>query len=817
MAEFGAYSPIPPRNNRAQGKRDPRAGGPYRVADVLKDAQELYAESMSAMAEQRRQIEEDVKFSDPSNPQQWDEDVKAQRLGDPGGARPCLVMDQTGQYVSNVAGQIEKQPPSIHAIPVGGGADKEAAEQIDGRFRHIEYASKATQHYQRALTAAARAGVGYITIRPEYVDRALNWQEPRIGSEPDALKVVFDPWSVDTDGGDANFGFILTTMSISSFERRWKGKKARDFGDTGSSGDSRKSVLVAEQWLKEDVSRNMVVYVGEDGEEQSAEEEDFRTQVQMSGVPVENLRTYVDKTHKVTWRQMSGEDILAESEFPADSIGIVPVYGYVAFVDGRMRYCGIPRRARAPQQAYNYHISEQLAFIGTAPKSPWLASKRATKGVEPLWDLASVNNRAWLPYNDQDEDGPINQPTRVNAASNLVNHQAGAEQALKDIQAAIGLYQANLGAPSNETSGVAIEGRKEQGEASTAHFPSHMAASLGQVGQIVMQMDARLSDTRRKQPILGVDGAAGSVTVDPEQDSAFQRGPEGVTINPTKGKYGVRVVVGASYSTQRTQTNAAFAEIMRGNKELAPTVAPFWAQTLDFPGSDKFAQAMAAMAPPPVKAILQPEDGEKKIDPAEMAAALAQCQAALQEATQIAHEAESDAQEANDKLNAKEEENKVRQYEAETNRLKVTGANEEQIQAIVQELVEQMLAGEAPLPGDGEPLPGAEMGTNQPETGMPAAPAAPPEPDPKVVALEQKATELETTFGQKSQALEATVKQLQDAVTRHESLRLDEKIQALLEQNKALIAAVKAPRKRTPVKDKDGSITHVIDTPEDDK
>ena len=104
------------------------------MSDVLADAQKLYQESLDAQREQRIQIEQDLRFSDPSNPEQWDETVRAQREGDPGGKRPCLVMDQTGQYVANVAGQIEKQPPAIHAIPVGGGAEKEAAEQIDGRF-----------------------------------------------------------------------------------------------------------------------------------------------------------------------------------------------------------------------------------------------------------------------------------------------------------------------------------------------------------------------------------------------------------------------------------------------------------------------------------------------------------------------------------------------------------------------------------------------------------------------------------------------------------------------------------------------------------
>lgn len=683
------------------------------MSDVLQEAQRLYSESIDALRDQRLQIKEDLEFSDPSNPEQWDHDVKRQRENDPGGKRPCLVLDQTGQYVANVAGQIEQRPPAIHAIPVGGGADKQAAEQIDGRFRHIEHASRASQHYARALTSAARVGVGYLVIRPEYVDRALGWQEPRISSEPDPMKVVFDPWSVETDGSDATFGFILTTLSLREFERRWPKKDARDFGDLESStrDDTRKSVLVAEQWFQEQKTRTMIVHVGADGAEATSTEEEFWAAFQAGQLPEqpEEPRPYTDKYTCIKWRRMSGADMLdAETEYPSESIGIVPVYGYVGFKDGRMRYCGIPRRARSAQQAYNYHISEQLAHIGTAPKSPWMVSKRAARGVEALWDRAGSESRAWIPFNDIDDQGPIATPTRINSATNLVNHQQGAEQALKDIQASIGMYQANLGAPSNEQSGVAIDARKEQGEASTAHFPSHMAASLGHVGKIVMEMDARLADTQRKQPIIGVDESPGSVTVNPKQETAFERmDGGGVSINPNVGKYGVRVVVGASYSTQRSQTNSAFAEIMRGNKELAPVVAPFWAQTLDFPGSDKFAQAMAAMAPAPVKAILQPEGKENAPDPAAMAKQLADVQQALQEAIQHAKEAQDDADEAiaaaadaKRLAEVRERELDIQAYNAETQRLKVTGANEAQIQAIVGDLVNTMLAQPDPLPGE---------------------------------------------------------------------------------------------------------------------
>lgn len=765
------------------------------MADTISEAQELYEESLAALKDQRRQIGEDLRFSDPSDPQQWEEDARKAREYDPGGKRPCLTLDQTGQYVANVAGQVEQQPPSLHAIPIGGGADKKAAEQIDGRFRHIEYASRAIQHYTRALTSAARTGVGYITVRPEFVNRAMNYQEPRIGSEPDPLKVVFDPWSTETDGKDATFGFILNSISPRVFEKRWPKKAQRDFGDTGETRkrDDRQNVLVAEYWRQDTATKNVVVYLDETGMEQSEQIDDdlWAEQVQASGMPYQYVRSYKDKATVVKWCQMSGADVLEGSEYPADSIGIIPIYGYVGFSDGRMKYCGIPRRARAAQQSYNFHMSE-LMLPNTMIVVPMRAL--AGNGTKDLWDRSRVDRRGFMPYTDHDEDGTVQAPTLLPRDS--VDHAASAQQALQDIQASIGMYQASLGAPSNETSGVAIESRKEQGEASTAHFPSHMAASLGQVGQIVMQMDARLQDTRRKAPIIGIDESAGQVTVDPEQQEAFKRDKSGVSINPKVGSYGVRVVVGASYSTQRTQTNAAFTEIIRSSKDpaMTATVMPFWAQTLDFPGSDKFAQAMAAMAPAPVKAILQPEGGEDEPDPAAVAQQLDQCKQALQEALQHANDAQDDADLAIQKLADKSEENRIREMEAHTNRLKVTGANADQIQAIVQDLINDMLSQEAPLPGD------------TPETGMDPAlrpqpePPMPPEPPPEIVALAEGQEQLSQFVQQIAQGQESLA-QSQQGLTQ------------MLEQ---LAALTKRTRKRIPVRDTDGNITEVIDRMEDE-
>lgn len=786
--------------------------------DDLKEAQELYEDAMAATRDQRQQIEEDLRFSDPSNPQQWDDVVKRQRETDPGGARPCLVMDHTGQYVANVAGQVTKSPPSIHTVPVGSGSDVKVSEQLDGMFRHIEYASRAQTHYGIALTSSARTGVGYLCVRPEYIDRALGYQEPRIGSIADPLRVVFDPWSVQLDGSDADFAFSLTSLSEREFARRYGDKaEKKSFGASQrdlNDRNERKSIVIAEQWYKEEKTRNVIVWVDAEGNETSGSEDEYWSACQAAGQTLHYLDNYKDKYQCVKWRTMSGAAILetatnkdgTEALYPADSIGIVPVYGYWGISEGRLRYCGIPRRALNPQRAYNYHMSEQLAYMGSAPKSPWITPVRAIRGLEGLWDRASTDSRAYLPFNDLDDLGAINAPQRQNLTVNLQNHIAGAEQALHDLEASIGMYQANLGAPSNESSGVAIDARKQQGEASTSHFPQNLAASLGQVGRIIVQMVPKLIDTKRQQRIMGIDMTPSTITIDPEQQQAVQQTEQGISINPNVGTYDVRVVVGSSFSTQRSQAQTALAEVMRTNPGLTPAIAPLWAQNLDIPHADKLAQVLAAMAPPAVQAILNPDNG-KQPKPEQLMQQVQQMQDALKEAIQHAHDAQQEADDAMEKAmdkqaenEAKERELDIKAYSVTTDRLKLemTAMTPEQIQMMVAQTIDTMLSHPDPLPS--EQMEQGEMG-EQPEQNE-NEPIEGPGPDGSLGHEQAEGEALEPQELQQPSEPAPPSPEMQALLDGHS------KLADALGQ---LIHITSKTRHKIPVRDKQGNITHVIE------
>ncbi len=788
------------------------------------ESQKLYQEALDATQQQRTQITEDLAFSDPSQPDQWDPRVRKQREGDPGGIRPCLTFDQTQQYVANVAGQVEQRPPALHAIPVGSGADKKAAEAYDGFFRYVEHASRAQQHYARALTSAARAGVGYLIVRPAPVDRALNYLEPRISSEPDPLKVVFDPWSQELDGSDATIGWILTARSHREWDRLFPGKAKVNFGDTSGrrSKDERESVTSVEQWRVIDKKQNMVFCVDlvkGDGEVFALEEDEYWKRYQRQEVQAQpdsaGRSNFTDTYRCVKWGEYSGSEILTkETEYPASGIGIVPIYGYWGIsTNGRMTYCGIPRRARDAQQAYNYHMSEIRAYMNQAPKAPWITPIRAIKGFEKLWDLAANESRANLPYHDLDDMGTIAAPTRSPIAINLTNHMAGAEQALRDIQASIGMYQASLGAPSNETSGVAIEERKQQGEASTAHFPANLAAGITQVGKLIVEMTPKIMDTKRTIRVLSIDQTPGEVVFNPDQPEAVvETDGAPISINPNVGKYDVRVVVGASFSTQRQQAQEAFTEMMRASPEMMPAIAPLWAQTIDVPNADKLAQVLTAMAPEPVKAILNPNQESS----ATLKAENEQLKMALQEATEVAAEAQDEitqmhAQLAEVKANheAKAQEIQIKQRESEVNI--VTKIDEMEIKRREIELKEADLALKAVQHKDGVKQTETQMAREdqaKAEEKETAALETDPEQDDQMEeALTQAVEKVVQEQVKTSKALEQQAAEQQKAIDK--LLQAQEQNAALMKQ---LIRIAQAPREKKLQYDKNGDPIGSVET-----
>ena len=98
------------------------------------------------------------------------------------------------------------------------------------------------------------------------------------------------------------------------------------------------------------------------------------------------------------------------------------------------------------------------------PKAPFIGDGRSTsQKYQEQWITANRKNWPYLPYEpDTEERGAA--PQRVAPAVSSQGITEGIALAAEDMKAVIGIYDAGLGARSNETSGKAILARQREGD-----------------------------------------------------------------------------------------------------------------------------------------------------------------------------------------------------------------------------------------------------------------------------------------------------------------------------------------------------------------
>jgi hypothetical protein len=77
--------------------------------------------------------------------------------------------------------------------------------------------------------------------------------------------------------------------------------------------------------------------------------------------------------------------------------------------------------------------------------------------------------------------------------------------AADDMKSIIGIYDASLGARSNETSGRAIMARQREGDVSTFHFIDNLSRAIRHGGRILLDLIPKVYTTERMVRVLGED------------------------------------------------------------------------------------------------------------------------------------------------------------------------------------------------------------------------------------------------------------------------------------------------------------------------
>ena len=526
----------------------------------------------SYWAETYREAKSDLEFFVGGN--QWEAADVTSR-----GERPCLEVNVLPQFVHQVTNQIRQNTPSINVLPANRDTSKYAAKVIKGLIRNIEYRSSADTAYDTAAEYAVTSSFGFILVDHRYVKGDEGAQELIIQRVHNPLAWFIDPSTVETDGSDAKGAVGLSEITKSDFEEKYPKKAFIAFEKEAKPDDTLESITLGHIYKK------------------------------VGGV-----------IHRYT---CSGADILEQTTFPGKYIPLVPVWGRETWIDGARKLTSLIRGAKDPQRRYNYWASIEAEILKKSPIASFIAEAGSIEAYAKDWE--DPHSASVLRYDGKNASGEdFNAPSRVPpnyAPGGVLNAMQGAYE---DVKRAMGLYDSSIGNKSNETSGIAIRARQQQGDTATFHFPDNLNRAIIQVGRVILGAIPTFYDTARTLQIVGDEDEPKMVGVNGEPPVEGQL--EAVDLK--KGEFDVRISTGQSYTTSRQESAAFYADVIKANPALMDKAGDLFIEQMDMAGSDKLAERLRKFMPPE---IVSTEDDAPTVREVQMKQQLDQAQQQMEQ------------------------------------------------------------------------------------------------------------------------------------------------------------------------------------------
>jgi len=576
-----------------------------KVVDV---AMKRWRRADKADRENRAAAYEDVEFVELPGAQ-WTEEAKKAREG-----RPCLEFDRLATTIAQITGDIRQMRPAIKVVPVDSRGDPKTADLIAGLTRYVENRSDAPAAYFAAADQQVMAGIGHWKVLTEYGSDSTFEQEIRIAPIPDGIGVRWDPDAILPTREDAKFCFVPLDMSRDAYEETYPDHPAAEIGDDDLAGrglaewSTADVVRVAEYWVKTPVKKRLALMP--DGEilDLTDETDDEQAERQMRAEAA-GARIETRDGHKIERYILSATDVLeGPTPWPGRFIPVVPAVGIETVIAKKRVRRGVVRKAKDAQRAYNYSRSTQTEVVALQPKAPFVGTEDQFKGYEHVWQTANTEAHPFLPFNADPKfpTPPQRVPPPV-ASSGLAELT---REAAEDIKAVTGIYDASLGARSNETSGKAIRARQQEGDVGSFVYIVNFSRAIRHTGAIVVDLIPHIYDTARTLRIVGEDGKVDVVDINKPTGIAVDEAAEKIENDVTVGAYDVAMEMGASYTTRREAALDGMITLVQAAPDVAPLVLDLLAQAQDWPLADKIAKRIKTMLPPQIQAEEARESGE---------------------------------------------------------------------------------------------------------------------------------------------------------------------------------------------------------------
>lgn len=642
---------------------------------ILDRALKLYDLAVDAQSHNVKEWLDDMRFARMG--EQWPTEIQRQRQLE---GRPCLTFNKLPTFIRQVTNDARQNSPAIKFHPVSDGASRDVAEILDGLARNIEYTSNADVAYDTALDHAVTGGFGYFRIVTDYASDDVFEQDIRIERIENPLNVYPDAYAMGSDSADWNYCFITDLIKDEDFESRFPDSEKIDF-----NADSKDKphwfedsmIRIAEFWERKEVKKTLLKLSNGQVLFRDEYDEINADLLQIQGITIAEERE--TRSYQVTQYIINGKEVLETNEWEGKYIPIVPVYGDEIIIEGKRYFNSLIRFSKDAQRMYNYWRTTSTELIALAPKTPFIGAVGSFDTDAHKWATANTSSHAYIEYDPVPNGSPPVRQQFAGAPSGVIQEAMSASDDMKSI---MGIYDAALGARSNETSGKAILARQRESDISTFNYIDNLSRAIRHAGRILCDLIPKIYSVPRVIRIIHEDGTNKNVQINQPFQPHDEDKMDGKELNDalvklydlTAGKYDVTCESGPSFTTKREEAANQMLQFIQSMPSTGSLIADKLVKNLDWEGADEIAERLKLMLPPQLQGKNpQIEQMQQQMQQMDM-----QAKEAVNALSKQLEEAKKDKTIEFEKL-------KIDSFNSETNRIKALNDNmtPEQIRNLV--------------------------------------------------------------------------------------------------------------------------------------
>lgn len=522
--------------------------------------------------------------------------------------RPCLSLDELGQYVNQLINEVRQHKRSIKVTPIGAGSNDGIARLRENLIRQIEYRSNAQIAYTTGFENAVQRSYGFWRVLAQYESPRSFHQELVIKpiENPDCFTP--DPDGLSPVGQDWKYAFYHEWWNIKDFTRRWPDAKVKGV-DKGAERDAprwwrKDRIQIAEYWAIEPDERELLQLELPDGTlaEVFADElrlpaddenpEKARRWMRRFGqlyALYSNGQAGVINRRAVEYPYVcqymtNGTELLPpnperpkqlKNPWRGTTLPFIGCYGKILWIDetagrksagevvqedgsgSRRKILSLPRLARDPYMLYCYYRTSEAELVGMTPKFPYFwyegsldpeQQQNLAKSLhEPVAGIKVKPNADGWPLSA----GPMPFPARQPYEPPIAALEMGAEAARRAIQAAMGIMPLPTQAQrQNEKSGVALERIKTTSQQGSFHFVDHYEMAITRTGAILDELLPHYYDASRDVTVRDAKDEVTTVRINDPQANAGKDYGDG-PLMLSDDAHDVTLSTGPSYESER--------------------------------------------------------------------------------------------------------------------------------------------------------------------------------------------------------------------------------------------------------------------------